>query len=180
MTNASTALHEAKVSSESNVEDDETFEADEHRNSTSVMMCNIPNNFSIHQLLKLLDAKGFNRFYDFVYLPADLKSNCNPGYAFINFVEHEAAISFFRCFTSFSGWEGMASKKVCQVKWAKMHLQGLDANVQRYRNSAIMHESVPLKCKPIIFENGKRVQFPLPTKPIPPPKHRSCDDSSQK
>jgi hypothetical protein len=172
---SSLAQPEVKFSSESD-EDKDAFEAEENRSCTSVMMCNIPNNVSLNQLLTLFDANGFNKFYNFVYLPIDLESRCNVGYAFINLAEHAAAINFYRRFTSFSGWKGKTSKKVCKVKWASMKMQGLDAYVERYRNSAIMHESVPFDGKPVIFKNGQRVKFPPPTKRLAAPRQRPCDD----
>merc|ERR1712187_414069 len=57
------------------------------------------------------------------------------------------------------------STKVCDVRWSSP-VQGLKANVERYRNSPVMHHAVPDSYKPVLFTNGFRVQFPLPKKPI--------------
>jgi hypothetical protein len=51
-------------------------------------------------------------------------------------------------------------------------LQGLDAHVQRYRNSPVMSESVPDECKPLLLQDGLRVPFPLPTKQLRTPRRR--------
>jgi len=48
--------------------------------------------------------------------------------------------------------------------------QGLSELVERYRNSPVMHASVPQECKPVIFLNGRTVKFPEPTQQIKPPK----------
>jgi len=45
-------------------------------------------------------------------------------------------------------------------------VQGLKANVQRYRNSPLMHHKVPDWCKPMVFSDGVRIEYPAPKKPI--------------
>lgn len=46
-------------------------------------------------------------------------------------------------------------------------MQGLQANVKRFRNSSIM-AVVPEDCKPMVFKRGVMQQFPTPTKKLPP------------
>merc|ERR1719321_875490 len=53
---------------------------------TTVMLRNIPNNYTRAKLLELLDKEGFLACYDFIYLPMDFKRNANLGYAFLNLV----------------------------------------------------------------------------------------------
>merc|ERR1712039_623595 len=49
--------------------------------------------------------------------------------------------------------------------------QGVYANVERYRNSPLMHGSIPADCKPTLYDMyGFQVQFPAPTKHIPKPR----------
>merc|ERR1719146_492709 len=49
--------------------------------------------------------------------------------------------------------------------------RGLAENVERYRNSPLMHESVPMECKPALYDvDGRRIAFPSPTKAIPKPR----------
>merc|ERR1711988_700022 len=58
-------------------------------------------------------------------------------------------------------------------KWICMWstCQGLDANVERYRNSPLMHHSVPEECKPAVYDyTGVEAVFPEPTKSIPKPR----------
>jgi len=57
---------------------------------------------------------------------------------------------------------------VCEVSWSGPH-QGFKAHVERYRNSPVMHRSVPDAYKPIIFQDGVRQDFPRPTRKIKAP-----------
>jgi len=136
---------------------------------TTVMMRNIPNNYTREMLFNLLNDRGFKKKYDLVYLPVDFKKKVGLGYAFINFVDHEVATSFSNVFHGFNKWIAQ-SDKVCEVTWSDA-LQGRKANIERYRNSPIMHESVPDLCKPVLFDgNGEMEPFPPPTKRIRPPR----------
>mmetsp|Transcript_68820 Transcript_68820/g.109189 ORF Transcript_68820/g.109189 Transcript_68820/m.109189 type:complete len:262 (+) Transcript_68820:44-829(+) len=137
---------------------------------TSMMMRNIPNNYTRAKVLELLEKEGFGGTFDFFYLPIDLKKKNGLGYAFINFIDHGIAAAFRQTFDGFSNWIA-TSGKVCQVTFSD-RIQGLEAHVERYRNSAIMHPSVPDEFKPMIFQNGHPVPFPCPTKSIPTPQER--------
>merc|ERR1712107_335959 len=113
-------------------------------------------------LLELLDSLGFANKYDFVYLPTDVTVLSCLGYAFVNLRKPEYALQFFKDAHGFADWE-RPSNRVLAVSWSTP-LQGLAAQIQRYRNSNIMHPSLPDQCKPLIFgENGERIPFPRPT-----------------
>jgi hypothetical protein len=129
---------------------------------TTIMMRNIPNNYTRTMLLDLIDREGFQGAYDLVYLPIDFNSNAGFGYAFINLVTPEEAERFRLYFQGYSGW-ALTSEKVCDVMRSGVH-QGLEAHIERYRNSPVMHPSVPDDYKPAVFRDGERVQFPAPTK----------------
>jgi len=135
---------------------------------TTVMMRNIPNNHTREQLITLVNDGGFQGRYDLLYLPFDLKKKVGLGYAFINFLSHEDAEAFAQHFRGFKDWQ-MHSDKVCEVTWSDA-LQGLDANVERYRDCPVMHESIPDEFKPVIFQDGVCVPFPEPTKKIRAPR----------
>lgn len=140
---------------------------------TTVMMRNIPNDYTREMLLKLLDQEGFQGSYDLVYLPIDYHSKVGFGYAFINLVSHAEAERFRTHFTDFAKWE-VVSQKVCEVCWSSV-LQGVQAHIDRYRSSPVMHEAVRDEFKPVLFENGKRIPFPGPTKSIRAPRARRRD-----
>jgi len=142
----------------------ETCAGDER---TTVMLKNIPNNYTRDMVLNLLDEKGFAGLYDFVYLPFDFEKKANLGYAFVNLVRGDIVPSFWKVFSNFSDW-AIPSVKVATVKWSSPH-QGLQSHIERFRNSPVMHKSVPEKYKPVILLDGKRQQFPGPTKRVKPP-----------
>jgi hypothetical protein len=51
---------------------------------------------------------------------------------------------FTSFFFGFPSWDICFSvtRQVCEVRWSGPH-QGLEAHVERYRNSPVMHKSVP-------------------------------------
>ncbi|CAE7508793.1 TE1 [Symbiodinium microadriaticum] len=134
---------------------------------TTLMLRNVPNNYSREMFLAMLNEHGFAGRYDFVYLPCDFYRQANLGYAFVNLVDGAAVDALWRTFDGFSGW-ALPTAKVCQVSWSGPH-QGFKAHVERYRNSPVMHRSVPDEYKPVIFKNGVRKNFPRPTKKVKAP-----------
>lgn len=140
---------------------------------TTVMLRNIPNNYTREMLLELLDGEGFAAQYDFIYLPMDFSRMAGLGYAFINLVSNAVAERVKNHFDGFNRWS-LASQKTGEVSWGEP-LQGLEAHIERYRNSPVMHEDVNEKYRPLLFQDGVIVPFPEPTKRIRPPRvKRSC------
>jgi len=137
---------------------------------STMMMRNVPNNYTREMLLSMLNNYGFSGKYDFVYLPHDFDRSANLGYAFVNLVSDEAVHAFWRKFDGFKRWT-LPSAKVCRVSWSGPH-QGLAAHVERYRNSPVMHRSVPDEYRPVVFTDGVRQPFPCPTRKIKPPPPR--------
>lgn len=136
---------------------------------TTVIVRNLPAEYSRQMFLNLLDSQGFAGKYDFVYQPRDFHRCLSLGYAFVNLVSHEEASRFQARLNGFSDWE-ITSRKICEVAWSNKH-QGLDAQIRRYQNSSLMHESVPDDCKPMLFRQGVRISFPAPTQNLTLP-HR--------
>jgi len=145
-----------------------TGKAKARATQTTLMLRNIPNNYSRDMLIDLLDREGFTSCYDFVYLPVDFHRLAGLGYAFVNFAKIEYAEQAKQHFQGFDRW-AVTSHKVCDVKWGEP-LQGLAAHLDRYRNSPVMHEDVPEQYKPVYLQNGARQPFPVPTKRIRPPR----------
>jgi hypothetical protein len=135
---------------------------------TTVMMKNLPNNYTGKMLMELLEDEGFAGSYDLLYLPIDFHSNTGLGYAFLNLIDPDIAERFCTHFTGFSKWR-VGSEKVSIVTWSDT-LQGLQAHIERYKNSPVMHESVPEEHKPMLFQGSKQVAFPPPTKKIRAPR----------
>jgi len=135
--------------------------------TTTAMLRNIPNKYTQEALYQRLLSGGYGHCVDFLYVPIDFKNRCNFGYAFINFRSVEACDRFA---VEFHGSEsrvmlpGFQSRKICEVSPARH--QGLDENVRRLRDSAVMTELAGLnkpEWMPQIFgANGEVVPFPMP------------------
>jgi hypothetical protein len=141
---------------------------------TTLMLRNLPRSLTRSMLLAELESQGFAGKFDFVYLPVDFDENArcgqNFGHAFVNFVCSYDAARAQECFTGFVGW-AVECEKPSEALWREQ-CQGLTAHIQKYRNSALMHESVPDDNKPVMFVNGVRYPFPAPTQAIKAPKMR--------
>jgi len=154
------------------MQDDNVTEVPVHERTT-VMMRNLPNNYTREMLLTMLDQEGFLGQYDFIYLPIDFKTHASVGYAFVNLISAEAVSRFWNIFDGYCKWL-LPSRKVCFLSWCGPH-QGFAAHVDRYRNSPVMHPSVRDEYKPAIFKDGVRVKFPAPAKKPRVPKVRGTD-----
>eukprot|EP00928_Gymnodinium_smaydae_P021929 TRINITY_DN18595_c0_g2_i1.p1 TRINITY_DN18595_c0_g2~~TRINITY_DN18595_c0_g2_i1.p1 ORF type:complete len:130 (-),score=8.28 TRINITY_DN18595_c0_g2_i1:3-347(-) len=102
--------------------------------------------------------------YDFIYVPMNFETHSSLGYGFVNLLDSLIAQRFRTVFDRFSRWS-TTSKNVCRALWATRH-QGLQANIDHFRNSAMMSEgeSLPHEYKPRIFQNGMELPFPPPTR----------------
>jgi len=137
---------------------------------TTIMVRNLPNNYSRDMFIEMLDAEGFEGCYNFVYMPMDFLKDVSFGYAFLNLVSNSEADRARLHLQGYNRWS-VQSRKICDVAWSGPH-QGLNAHVERFRSSPVMHEDVPDKYKPVTFENGSRIAFPAPTKRIRKPRMR--------
>jgi hypothetical protein len=77
---------------------------------TTVMIRNIPNKYTIKELADEIDLH-FDNTYDFLYLPCDIKNQCNVGYGFINFLTTEYLKDFYEHFQG-KKWARFRSEKV--------------------------------------------------------------------
>jgi len=133
---------------------------------TTLMFRNLPKTYTRTHFVEVLENEGFAGTFDFVYLPADFETCVGSGYAFVSFTSHETAVRAKGHFHGFTCWQGTSPSKACNVAWSGP-VQGLDAHVKKYRNSPVLHESVPDECRPAIFtSDGERVPFPKPTRRI--------------
>eukprot|EP00928_Gymnodinium_smaydae_P089675 TRINITY_DN7359_c2_g1_i2.p1 TRINITY_DN7359_c2_g1~~TRINITY_DN7359_c2_g1_i2.p1 ORF type:complete len:639 (+),score=53.74 TRINITY_DN7359_c2_g1_i2:63-1979(+) len=127
---------------------------------TTVVLMNIPRAYTSSELIRTID--GFAGLYDFLYVPVDVKTHRSLGCAFVNLLNPFLAERFITAFDGFRRWS-KKSNNVCHAVWAK-HLQGLQANIEYYRNSTLMNRSVPQERKPRLFMNGVEIMFPPPCK----------------
>ena len=134
---------------------------------TKIMLGRLPGSFTRARLEALLDQEGFAGLYDFTYVPMDFRTRKLNCFAFVNLVDGDAAVA---CKDAFDGYALQAGELT--TAWASS-LQGLQANVLRYRDSPVMHESVPDHFKPALFYRGAHVDFPAPTSALKtPPRSR--------
>merc|ERR1711920_394664 len=71
---------------------------------TTIMLRNLPNDYTRAMALELLDEHGFAGCYNFVYLPMDYHRKCGLGYAFVNMVIPSDAERAFDTLQGFSKW----------------------------------------------------------------------------
>ncbi|CAE8632890.1 unnamed protein product, partial [Polarella glacialis] len=109
--------------------------------------------------------------YTFVYLPVDFTHGLGLGYALIGMEHHERAKELLQRLQGICFPGAVDRSCRCQASWNEPH-RGLEEHIERYRNSPVMHPSMPDEYKPAIFANGVRVDFPPPTKTIRPPRIR--------
>lgn len=138
---------------------------------TTLMLRNLPTgrDWNRDGLLLAIDSVGLQGSYDFLYAPVDFNTNRIQGFAFINFVSHSEAQRGSKALTGLL-W-GQSGRR-CEVGWAQADMQGLEANVERYRSSPVMHESVADSHRPLLLSAGCQVPFPEPTKRVRAPRLR--------
>ena len=117
---------------------------------TTIMIKNIPNKYTQKMILKKIN-KEFKRYYDFFYLPIDLKNKCNVGYAFINFIHPIYILRFFEVFNG-QGWEKFQSDTICQLTYARLH--GHQTLMIHFQSSNSMFQQ-SLKVRPMILSEMK-------------------------
>lgn len=130
---------------------------------TTLMLRNLPNKITQKRLLERME--NYRMAINFLYLPTDFENKCNLGYAFMNFRDGLAAARFAVEFdgTRLVGFR--KSNKVLAVQPARV--QGLAANVRRFRNSSVMGVLTEEE-KPLLLQYGEVLPFPEPDGPLPP------------
>jgi hypothetical protein len=136
------------------------------------MLRNLPNELTRARLIQVLEEQGFRGSYNFLYVPIDFNTRAALGYAFISFESPSMVPRFWRTLDGFSEWN-VSSRRACHVSWCEPD-QGVEAHIERYRNSSVMHASVPDEFRPVLLRNGQRVPFPPPTRTVKAPRSRDC------
>ncbi|KAL5706623.1 hypothetical protein ACHQM5_024768 [Ranunculus cassubicifolius] len=86
--------------------------------------------------------------YDFLYLPIDFRSNCNKGYAFVNFTHPDAAWTFNLSWRN-RKWPDFKSSKIREITYAK--LQGKEELIKQFEDSVFpcdREEYLPVRFVP--------------------------------
>jgi len=141
---------------------------------TTIMLRNIPKAFTRQMFTVLMDEQRFRGCYDFVHVPLNLQSHGTEsvGYALVNMVCHEHGERLLQHFNGYKFRTG----EFCEASWSNT-CQGLESHVEKYRNSAVMHESVPAEHKPAVYHLGQWVPFSEPTRAIRAPRVRHAKNS---
>jgi hypothetical protein len=131
---------------------------------TTVMLRGLDSSMDREKLLRVLNASRFRGCFDFIYAPCDLSTQKPKGFGFVNFISHMDAHEFLVQSLASLGLGADA-----QAFWSDKE-QGLAENVGRYRNSPIMHRSVPKHFRPSLVRMDSLVPLPQPTRTLKPPK----------
>jgi RNA recognition motif-containing protein len=103
---------------------------------TTLMIRNIPNRYTQNEVARELDSLGLEGLYDFLYVPIDKATKSNVGYAFVNFLKEDHAQTCFHIIDGYTFKKHRKARgKIASVAIA--HLQGLEANLRHYENSAV-------------------------------------------
>jgi len=102
-----------------------------------------------------------------VYVPTNFETGKCYQYAFVNFISEDIAQQFQMQLQGCAD-ESFFGEQHCEVSWSDC--QGLPDIIEKYRNSPMMHPSVPDECKPMLFVDGRAAPFPAPTRKISKPR----------
>jgi hypothetical protein len=158
-------------------ENDEAPSLFDVESRTTVMLRHLPQDLSRDQLVAILEDAGFKGRFNFLYLPRHFMSQGNLGYAFVNVTSPDVLPKFWAALNGFRRWP-VAWKRPCKVSWS-VPFQGIEEHRQRYRNSRLLHSSVPDELRPILLEDGVRVDFPPPTRALRAPRVRPQGGASK-
>mmetsp|Transcript_22636 Transcript_22636/g.28002 ORF Transcript_22636/g.28002 Transcript_22636/m.28002 type:complete len:130 (-) Transcript_22636:1692-2081(-) len=118
---------------------------------TTVMIKNIPMRFSQQDLLQMIQQRHADTF-DYFYLPMDLKTRYNRGYAYINFTEPLFILDFYLEFQGLrwnERFKDCHSTKQCSLFYA--NVQGKVSNITQLQDKNIM-KKLEEDVKPVIYE----------------------------
>jgi hypothetical protein len=147
-------------------------------NNTTIIIKFLPVDWKQSVLIALLVQQGFHGRFNFVYMPMNFRTGSNVGYAFVNLQDHSTALDLMQKLEEDVGFgKGKLLKpRGLKTEWGSC--QGYAANIERFRNSSVMHSVVPPECKPALYDQeGNAVSFPPPTEHVRKPRiHMSAND----
>jgi len=135
---------------------------------TTIRVRGLDNFWRRDDMVQLLEEKGWGGYFDFIYMPMNFRcreGGSNFGYVFVNVRDHWTASELMADLNSDSAYSFDAAPAT--------ELQGLAANVDKWKNDPVMHNSVPDECKPAMYDSqGIRISFPKHTKKLSKPRVR--------
>jgi len=129
----------------------------------TVMVRQIPRQFTQLMLLKEANKRGYEGLYDFLYLPFDLKKGINVGYGFLNFIDPKHAQAFRHDLDGAFLDKHMRMKgKPLRIHPAKV--QGYEANYQHFVQTKTGQKQDP-HFSPLFFTQGGSAGMQSATSP---------------
>jgi RNA recognition motif-containing protein len=126
---------------------------------TTIVLRNLPQTWLRGDVVSFLDSHGFHARFDFAYLPRNFKKSQAFGFALVNFPAAADAQQALMALNYF-----MLDGQPVLAEWSEV-IQGTEALVERYRNSAVMRDMDELH-RPMLLRHGRMVSFPKPTKSV--------------
>jgi len=120
---------------------------------TTVMVRNLPNRLSQNRMIEELNNLGFNDTFDFLYIPLDLGTMSNVGYAFVNFTHPVWAA---KCMQMLPGASLTRKSSGKVIATSPAYLQGLEANMQHYEKSAVKTARLRQR-RPVVLSGAPRM-----------------------
>jgi len=124
---------------------------------STVVLCKIPKWVDRDALRQVMDDEGFAGAYDFIYVPMDFVKAVCFGFAIVNFssgLEAEKALAHFSTHGTRLFGQPVSSE------WSES-VHGVEALVDKYRNSKVMLDDVPEAYKPLLLSEGHPQAFPV-------------------
>jgi hypothetical protein len=137
-----------------------------HELKTTLIFKNLPSDITRDRVCKLLD-ECFDGRYDFVYAPVNFKTLKSCCYSFVNFKDPAHAEMARRHFDGLSV-DGENGAQQLSASWSEQ--QGLQEQIERFRNCPVMHPDVPDEYKPLLLRCREQVPLPEPTRQLSAPR----------
>jgi len=116
----------------------------------------MPKQVDRNALKSVLDQDGFEGDYDFLYVPMDFAKAVCFGFAIVNFKsESRARVAL----AHFVNGDGRIFGQTVTAEWSESS-HGVEALLEKYRNSKVMLDSIAELYKPLYLVDGLPKPFP--------------------
>mmetsp|Transcript_88474 Transcript_88474/g.228126 ORF Transcript_88474/g.228126 Transcript_88474/m.228126 type:complete len:291 (-) Transcript_88474:253-1125(-) len=123
--------------------------------TTTLMIRGLPKRYDTDALLQELSARCGHKSYNVVYLPWDNRRDRNMGYAFVNFVNADAARTAW-VNLGIGPWQCGSTAPV-EIRVQPARVQGPHALIEFFATSPAIQEGY--KHQPLFFRDGRQVNL---------------------